>query len=55
MLVFGSTPDFMYSAMNGYGHYAWPVTIMNAYWMAFVAVFLVVCHLLWVRGTSGLE
>jgi ABC-2 type transport system permease protein len=50
---YASAPNAIWSDMNGYGHYAWPVTIINTYWMAFVAVFLVICHLLWVRGTSG--
>ena len=50
---YASTPPAIWSDMNGYGHFAWPLTAFNAYWLLFVAVFLVVCHLLWVRGTDG--
>ncbi|HEY0372643.1 MAG TPA: hypothetical protein VGD79_11615, partial [Thermoanaerobaculia bacterium] len=50
---FASTPPATWSDMNGYGHFAWPLTIFNAYWLLFVAVFLVFCHLMWVRGTDG--
>jgi ABC-type transport system involved in multi-copper enzyme maturation permease subunit len=50
---YAATPPAIWSDMNGYGHFAWPVTVFNAYWMLFVAVFLVICHLLWVRGTEG--
>jgi ABC-2 type transport system permease protein len=49
---FASVPPAQYSDMNGYGHFAWPLTIYNTYWVLFVAVMLVVCHLLWVRGTD---
>ncbi len=50
---YASTPPAIWSDMNGYGHFAWPLTVFNAYWLLFVAVFLVLCHLLWVRGTDG--
>ncbi len=50
---YASTPQATYSDMNGYGHFAWPMAVFNTYWLLFVAVFLVVCHLLWVRGTEG--
>ncbi|HYC88742.1 MAG TPA: M1 family aminopeptidase [Thermoanaerobaculia bacterium] len=50
---YASAPPAQYSDMNGYGHFAWPLAIFNTYWLLFVAVLLVVCHLLWVRGTEG--
>ena len=50
---YAATPPAIWSDMNGYGHFAWPVAVFNTYWMLFVAVFLVICHLLWVRGTEG--
>jgi ABC-type transport system involved in multi-copper enzyme maturation permease subunit len=50
---YASAPIVDWSDMNGWGHFAWPMTIFNAYWMLFVAALLVVCHLLWVRGTDG--
>jgi len=49
---YASTPPATFSDMNGYGHFAWPMTVFNGYWALFVAVFLVFCHLLWVRGTE---
>ena len=50
---YAATPQSPYSDMNGYGHFAWPLTVINGYWILFVAVMLAVCHLLWVRGTEG--
>lgn len=53
---YASLPPATYSDMNGYGHFTWPMTIFNVYWVFFVAIFMVLCHLLWVRGTeSGLR
>ncbi|HEX6085127.1 MAG TPA: M1 family aminopeptidase [Thermoanaerobaculia bacterium] len=50
---YASTPIVDWSDMNGWGHFAWPMTVFNGYWMLFVAAMLVVCHLLWVRGTDA--
>jgi ABC-2 type transport system permease protein len=50
---YASTPPAIWSDMNGYGHFRWPLLVLNTYWLLFVAVFLVFCHLLWVRGTEG--
>jgi ABC-type transport system involved in multi-copper enzyme maturation permease subunit len=50
---YATTPPAQWSDMNGYGHFAWPLAVFNTYWMLFVAVALVFCHLLWVRGTEG--
>jgi ABC-type transport system involved in multi-copper enzyme maturation permease subunit len=50
---YASTPPATWSDMNGYGHFAWPLTVFNTYWTLSAAVFLVFCHLLWVRGTDG--
>lgn len=50
---YASTPPATWSDMNGYGHFRWPLIVFNTYWMFFVAVFLVFCHLMWVRGTEG--
>lgn len=53
---FASTPNATWSDMNGYGHFLRPVLSFNVYWMLCCAVFLVFCHMLWVRGTeSGLR
>ena len=50
---YASTPPATWSDMNGYGHFVWPQAVFHAYWMFFAAVFLVLCHLLWVRFTEG--
>ena len=50
---YASAPVVDWSDMNGWGHFVWPMTVFNAYWIFFVAALLVVCHLLWVRGTEG--
>jgi ABC-2 type transport system permease protein len=50
---FASTPNAVWSDMNGYGHFWRPVLSFNAYWMLFCAIFFVVCHMLWVRGTES--
>ncbi|HET8797452.1 MAG TPA: hypothetical protein VFO89_07185, partial [Thermoanaerobaculia bacterium] len=49
---FASAPPASWSDMNGYGHFYLPLAAFNGYWMLFCAVFLVVGHLLWVRGTE---
>ncbi|HEX7831696.1 MAG TPA: M1 family aminopeptidase [Thermoanaerobaculia bacterium] len=50
---FASTPNPTWSDMNRYGHFTLPVLTFDTYWMLFCAVFLVICHLLWVRGTEN--
>jgi len=50
---YAAAPPATWSDMNGYGHFAWPLTVFNGYWTLFAAVCLVFCHLLWVRGTDG--
>ena len=49
---YASTPPSTYSDMNGYGHFVRPLLAFSTYWLLFVAVFLVIGHLLWVRGTE---
>lgn len=49
---YAASPPATWSDMNGFGHFAWPMAVFNTYWVFFVAVFLVICHLLWVRGTE---
>jgi ABC-2 type transport system permease protein len=50
---FGDTPPATWSDMNGFGHFIKPMLTFNAYWTLFCAVLLVVCHMMWVRGTDG--
>ena len=50
---YAASPPATYSDMNGYGHFAWPLTVFNVYWLLFVGLMLAICHLLWVRGTES--
>lgn len=53
---YASTPPATWSDFGGYAHMARPMALFNTYWLQFVAIFLVFCHLMWVRGTeSGLR
>jgi ABC-type transport system involved in multi-copper enzyme maturation permease subunit len=53
---FTHLPPWEYSAMNGYGHYAWPIAVFQVYWAAFAVAFAIVANALWVRGLeSGLR
>jgi ABC-type transport system involved in multi-copper enzyme maturation permease subunit len=49
---FASTPPGSYSDMNGWGHFVVPRVALLGYWALFIATFLVIGHLLWVRGTD---
>jgi ABC-2 type transport system permease protein len=49
---YAGLPPFEYSDMNGYGHFATPLIVLNLYWMLFVGLMLAVAHLFWIRGTE---
>ncbi len=50
---FADVPPGAWSDMNGFGHFVLPRLTFNLYWTLFCVVLLVVCHMLWVRGTEG--
>jgi ABC-2 type transport system permease protein len=50
---FGTTPPWMYSAMNGFGHFVEPVAVFELYWASLAVVFALVANALWVRGAEG--
>ncbi len=50
--LFGSTPNVIYSDMNGYGNLLGPVRWFQVYWGAASVLLLVVARLFWVRGTD---
>lgn len=53
LYLFGSSPLFVYSDMNGYGHYAAPQFWFKLYW-AFLAIALtLLANLFWARGTDN--
>lgn len=47
---YGSTPGYMYSDMNGFGHFLLGVRWFQTYWVLFALLLAVVCKLYWVRG-----
>ncbi|MBV9495652.1 MAG: ABC transporter permease [Acidobacteria bacterium] len=49
---FPVTTPIPYSDMNGYGHWAKGVFWYDLYWTFFCGILLLVCHLLWARGTE---
>jgi ABC-2 type transport system permease protein len=49
---YAALPAFEYSDMNGYGHFARPLIVLNLYWILFVGLMLAVAHLFWIRGTE---
>ena len=50
LLRFASDPGYVYSDMNGYGHFIAGLLWFRLYWGAFVALLGVVACLFWVRG-----
>ncbi len=49
---FASAPAALYSDMNGYGHFIKPLVWFYSYWTLFSALLIVLCLLLWIRGTD---
>ena len=49
---FGSAPATLYSDMNGYGHFIKPLVWFYSYWSLFSVLLMVLCLLLWIRGTD---
>lgn len=52
LYLFFSTPNYTYSDMNGYGHFAQPLLAFNAYWTLFSLLLGVVALLFIRRGTD---
>ena len=56
LIIFGSTPNYTYSDMNGFGPYVGTLTWFNIYWLVFSGLLLIGGILFWVRGrTTGLK
>lgn len=53
MFLFGSTPSYMVSDMNGFGHFIKAITTFNVYWLAFGVILLILGGLFWARGTDN--
>jgi ABC-2 type transport system permease protein len=52
MLLYGATPDFIYSAMNGFGHYLPREHAFELYWAGAALVLLTLARIMWPRGTN---
>jgi ABC-2 type transport system permease protein len=50
LLVYGTSPGWVYSDMNGFGPYAAPFVWFKLYWAAWALLLAVVARLFWVRG-----
>ena len=48
---YGVTPPYVYSDMNGFGHFLIRVRAFQAYWSAAAMLLAVAAYLFWVRGT----
>lgn len=53
MLVYGSTPSFTYSAMNGFGHYLLREHLFQLYWSGLALMLMVAARVLWARGVDS--
>jgi ABC-2 type transport system permease protein len=53
LLVYGSTPEWSYTDMRGFGGSVAPWLWYKLYWGAWALLFLGVAKLLWVRGREG--
>lgn len=50
MLIYGGTPPFFLSDLNGFGHYLTGITWLNLYWILMVSILMLIGKLFWTRG-----
>ncbi|HEY4958534.1 MAG TPA: hypothetical protein VII31_12030 [Caldimonas sp.] len=53
LYLYGSSPQLIYSDMNGWGHFLPAVLWLRLYWLAFAVLLLVLSYALWVRGREA--
>ncbi|WLI89724.1 M1 family aminopeptidase [Massilia sp. R2A-15] len=53
MLLYGTSPDFIYSAMNGWGHYLVRERWFELYWAGAALVLMVLSVVFWPRGYNA--
>jgi ABC-2 type transport system permease protein len=53
MILYGTTPDAIYSAMNGFGHYLARERAFELYWAGAAIMLLAASLVMWPRGTNG--
>lgn len=50
LYMFAESPSYVYSDMNGYGHFVASIIWFRIYWTACSLLLVLLTHLLWVRG-----
>jgi len=53
LYLFGQSPRYIYSDMNGYGPFAAPLFWFHLYWAIAAVALAIVTNALWVRGVEG--
>lgn len=53
MIVYGTSPDFVYSAMNGWGHYLARERWFVLYWAGAALMLMVLAQVFWPRGYNA--
>jgi hypothetical protein len=53
LLLYGSTPDFMYSAMNGFGHFLARERWFELYWSGAALLLVMLSLVFWPRGYNA--
>ncbi|SDK74805.1 Peptidase family M1 [Catalinimonas alkaloidigena] len=52
LYLFGGRPGYLYSEMNGFGHFFAPLLSFNAYWLLLAGVMLLIGNVMWFRGVE---
>ncbi len=52
LVYYGNTPNTSYSAMNGFGHFVYPILMFNTYWLMLGIILLSVAILMAKRGSE---
>ncbi len=52
LYLYRTTPSFIYSDMNGYGHYVAPLTWFNIYWAFLATGLIILADAFWPRGSQ---
>ncbi len=52
LIYYGNTPNTSYSAMNGLGHFVFPIVMFNLYWLMIGIIFLSLSVLMIKRGSE---
>jgi hypothetical protein len=53
MVFYGNSPGYVYSDMNGYGHFVSAIASFHIYWLLAGLVLLLIGNLFWNRGIEG--